>query len=306
MNSQSDTGRNDSHTALGADLKAARERHGWSLHQVSQELHIGDTILEALERGDYASLGAPIFVRGHLRNYARLLGMVEDEVLARYEQEHDKPVTPPLVTQKLDSSMHRSSPWLFSIVVLVVLVVLAAAWWTHRANHVRTQLAGTPAPAAGTTSAPVTALAPQNAPAVNPPVGEAAKPAADPEKHVPPPVRHPAASTTPRQVNKTVKLPPARKAAAAAGLTQVKFTLKQASWIEVYDAGGQRLYYDLAPAGDSINVSGAGPLQVFLGNSPGVSIQLNGKPFDQSSYMRADNTARFKIGQAASGGKQTG
>lgn len=314
MNTQSETDRNDSHTALGADLKAARERRGWSLHQVSQELHIGDTILEALERGDYASLGAPIFVRGHLRNYARLLGMGEEEVLARYETESDKPTAPPLVTQKQDSGMRRSSPWLFSIVVLVVLLVLAVAWWTHRENHVQSQLTGVASPAAGTASVPI-AAAPDNMPAVNAPGRQREKPAVQPEKHKAEPAKQPVVAAPQRQVNKTVKLPPAQKSAVksrteaagttAPGQTQVKFTLKQASWIEVYDVSGKRLYYDLAPAGDSINVSGAGPLQVFLGNSPGVSIQLNGKPFDQTAYTRVDNTARFKLGGAAPTDKQT-
>lgn len=317
MNNQSDTERNDSHTALGADLKAARERRGWSVHQVSQELHIGDTILEALERGDYASLGAPIFVRGHLRNYARLLGLVEDEVLARYEQEHDKPVTPPLVTQRLDSSMHRSSPWVFSMVVAVVLVVLAIAWWMHRDSHVQNQLANASAPVTGTASIPVAAASLERSQAAQLPPAEPVKPPAQTQERAPETVKHPVTAPPQRQVRKAVKLPPrapARTSAgngngtsvSVAGQTHVTFTLKQASWIEVYDATGKRLYYDLAPAGDSVNVSGTGPLQVFLGNSPGVSVQLNGEPFDQTSYMRADNTARFKLGQAAPDAKPAG
>ncbi|MGH8370937.1 MAG: helix-turn-helix domain-containing protein, partial [Gammaproteobacteria bacterium] len=128
MSTQTEPGRR----ALGAELKSARERRSLSLHQASQELHIGDWILDALERGDYATLGAPIFVRGHLRAYARLLGLGEEDVLARYEQESDKPVPPPLVTQKLDSGMHRASTRVFSSLVIVVLCVLAVAWWMHR------------------------------------------------------------------------------------------------------------------------------------------------------------------------------
>jgi len=84
----------------------------------------------------------------------------------------------------------------------------------------------------------------------------------------------------------------------AKSLTRVKFTLGAASWIEVYDNNGKRLYYDLAAAGSSLELSGAGPLQVFLGNAPGVSLELNGAPFDLKPYARPDNTARFKLGEA--------
>ncbi|HEV2322206.1 MAG TPA: DUF4115 domain-containing protein, partial [Gammaproteobacteria bacterium] len=69
-----------------------------------------------------------------------------------------------------------------------------------------------------------------------------------------------------------------------------------------YDAAGKRLYYDLAPAGGSLDLSGAGPLQVFLGNAPGVSVELNGAPFDIKPYSRADNTARFKLGAPGGAG----
>jgi cytoskeleton protein RodZ len=79
----------------------------------------------------------------------------------------------------------------------------------------------------------------------------------------------------------------------------VKFTLGAASWVEVYDNNGKRLYYDLAPAGDNLELSGAGPLQVFLGNAPGVSIELEGQPFDLKPFLRSDNTARFKLGSTA-------
>ena len=87
--------------------------------------------------------------------------------------------------------------------------------------------------------------------------------------------------------------------AADGTATLARFTLNSASWIEVYDSTGKRLYYDLAPAGDNLEVSGPGPLQVFLGNSPGVSLELEGAPFDLKPFLRSDNTARVKLGTAA-------
>jgi cytoskeleton protein RodZ len=281
------------------------------LHQASQELHIGDAILDALERGDYTTLGAPIFVRGHLRNYARLLGLGEDEVLTRYEEEGDKPAPPPLVTQKTDSGAPKATTWVFSLLVIVVLCALTVTWWMHRVQPVAGNAITTDAaksvvtapslPVPSTVSAPPAA---QAAGAVGvaseTPVGprseSAARQPVAPPPRVSKPIELPRRSTA-----SSASIAPAPKPATAAAAnvgtpTHVEFTLNQASWIEVYDVNGKRLYYDLAPAGEHVNVSGAGPLQVFLGNAPGVSIQLNGSRFDQTPFTRSDNTARFRLG----------
>ena len=289
----------------GADLKAAREGRGLTVRQVAQELHVGDAMIDALERGDYAVLGEPVFVRGHLRNYARALGIPESQVLSGYEQTQNKPPPPPLVTQHPMGGMHpRSREWTLRAVSAALVLVLGAAvvWWLSRPS----------APAATLSAAPV-ALAP--APAAStavPTVAEVAtapvadqKPAPKPEAALAPPPAKPAAPAphTAREnrvpagsgaANVAVSPKPA---AAEGALTRAVFTLSSASWIEVYDAGGKRIYYDLAPAGGSLELSGAGPLQVFLGNAPGVSIQVDGTSFDVASYTRPDNTARFKLGK---------
>ena len=83
-------------------------------------------------------------------------------------------------------------------------------------------------------------------------------------------------------------------------LVYAQFALSQPSWVEVYDASGKRLYYNLAPAGDKFEISGAEPLQVFLGNAPGVSVELNGAPFNLAPFIHSDNTARFHLGAAES------
>jgi cytoskeleton protein RodZ len=72
------------------------------------------------------------------------------------------------------------------------------------------------------------------------------------------------------------------------------------SWVEVYDASGERLYYDLGHAGSTVHVRGAAPLRVFLGDSPAVDVTVDGKPFDQSRFQHSDNTARFEIAAPAS------
>src|SRR5690606_11759211 len=69
----------------GKLLRLERERRGLTIAQVAGELHMDSGVTRALEAGDFASLGAPIFVKGHLRNYAKLLGMDGEKIVHAYE-----------------------------------------------------------------------------------------------------------------------------------------------------------------------------------------------------------------------------
>ena len=69
-------------TAVGERLRKAREAAGYSLADVSARSRMPIRVLEQLESGDWASLGAPVFVRGHVRSYGRVLGLtLEDQSL---------------------------------------------------------------------------------------------------------------------------------------------------------------------------------------------------------------------------------
>lgn len=290
----------------GADLKAAREGRGLTVRQVAQELHVADSMIDALERGDYAVLGEPVFVRGHLRNYARALGIPESQVLSGYEQTQNKPPPPPLVTQHPMGGMHsRARDWTLRAVsgALVLVLGVAVVWWLSRPSPPAATLSAAPT---ATTPVPVASTAVPTVAEVGAEPTAEQKPAPKPEPALAPPPAKPAATapraardSRPAAAGAANAAAGARQSAAAAdgSLTHAVFSLSSASWIEVYDAGGKRIYYDLAPAGGSLELSGAGPLQVFLGNAPGVSIQVDGTPFDVASYTRPDNTARFKLGK---------
>ena len=295
------------------DLQAIREARGVSVHQLAVELHVSDAMIMALEKGDYALLGQPVFVRGHLRNYARALGLPEADVLANYERTQHKPPPPPVVTiphtSRLDARAREWSTRAATLAVMVALVVLAITWWVRRPEAPAGQplatvpvavTAAVPAAATQTVSA-LTDLADNNRlPA--PSQKAASKPEAGASAEALPAkagVTH-AAKPIPAVPHATAPVPMAVAGPVdSRAVTHVKFTLGAASWIEVYDDSGKRLYYDLAGAGSTLDLSGAGPLQVFLGNAPGVSVELEGQPFDLKSFVRPDNTARFKLGSAA-------
>ena len=69
----------------GRQLRRAREEAGVSVDEISHDLHLDRAVVLALESDDYESLGAPVFVRGYLRSYARRLHLDEDDVVAGWQ-----------------------------------------------------------------------------------------------------------------------------------------------------------------------------------------------------------------------------
>lgn len=68
--------------STGSMLRDAREAAGLTLDMVAQQLKLAPRQVIALEEGDYGSLPGRTFVRGFVRNYARLLHIDADHVLA--------------------------------------------------------------------------------------------------------------------------------------------------------------------------------------------------------------------------------
>src|SRR5580700_7127703 len=69
---------------IGARLRAARELKGLTMLQAAEKLHVDPRTLEALEAEDFAALGADVYVRGHLRRYAELIGESPGELQELY------------------------------------------------------------------------------------------------------------------------------------------------------------------------------------------------------------------------------
>jgi hypothetical protein len=69
---------------LGKYLSSARELKGFDLHDAAQQTRISIQYLKALESEDFAKLPGEVFVRGFLKNYAKFLGLPEQDVLQKY------------------------------------------------------------------------------------------------------------------------------------------------------------------------------------------------------------------------------
>jgi len=68
----------------GPDLKLLREARGLSLRQMADVSKIGTRFLEYLEADRFAQLPPPVYLRGFLKEYARILGLDSHGVAEAY------------------------------------------------------------------------------------------------------------------------------------------------------------------------------------------------------------------------------
>ncbi len=80
-------GAGDPYDGVGADLRAARVRHGYSLQELSSRLRIQLDYLEAIEAGQFEALPGPAYAIGFLRSYANALGVDGEDVVLRFKSE---------------------------------------------------------------------------------------------------------------------------------------------------------------------------------------------------------------------------
>jgi cytoskeleton protein RodZ len=265
----------DTAAGCGARLRQAREAAGLTLEAVGQQLRMPVQVVKSLEAEQWDRLGAPVFVRGQLKSYARLLKVDLGDVL---DQAHIGPVVPPqLVSHTHTPRARRIAESLGRRALYVgITAVLAVPVWFATRGHFDS---------ASTT--PNTASL-DVIPAAVPVAGTA--PAAQAT-----PVVTPAPSTAPSAPYLASLTPVPRPTAAApapAGALSLQF--KGDSWVDIAAPDGSTVEKALIKSGETRTFSPGQVARMVLGNASAVEVQQAGTIIDLSPYQRA-NVARFTV-----------
>lgn len=73
---------------VGVLIRAARERTGLSVEELSDRTAIRPHVLEGIEADDFAACGGDFYARGHLRTLARFLGLNPGDLVAAYDEHY--------------------------------------------------------------------------------------------------------------------------------------------------------------------------------------------------------------------------
>ena len=264
----------------GQQLRQAREAQGLAIAQVAAELHLGENQIDALESERFELIGAPVFVRGHLRNYASLLKLDSEQLLGHMQPLGTDP-SPAAVSTEVEMAMQRDRrvrriKLAAGFVIAVVVLLYVGLWIVERVNDLYgVELAGPP---------PI--IVPQAA------GGEAAGDVDTPGSAAQS-IELPAAAADAEAVEEPLAAEPPVQVAPSTKRLTVRFNRE--SWIEAYDARGRRLIYEMGAAGSERTLTGVPPVEIFLGFADGVEILVDGEPFALQNARRRGNTAQITI-----------
>ena len=118
----------------GERLQAARIQMGISLDDIAKRMHLSTSIVEAIEDNHFEEIAAPIFVKGYLRAYARIVSLDEDDMIDQYIDFYSGEDPPISSTSNVASELSVADArvkWTTYIVVLIVGVLLAAWLWNR-------------------------------------------------------------------------------------------------------------------------------------------------------------------------------
>ncbi len=291
----------------GKLLRETRTGRNLTLEQVADDLCLTPQQVEAMENDDYADLPGATYVRGYLRNYARLLGLPEERIL-------ETAAIPTTVIMSgagnrkaamaVENTRNTTVAFLTAVIV-AILLGLIYSWWQSRetpgpepvtssdtAQSLPESVRGAAAPAAAS-AAGQSAATQTSAEVASPPAASAAA-SGDviPESA---PANLPAAAAdagTPQDNAAPAATEPVSVSSADGSNLVLKFSAD--SWVDIQDASGNTLIRRTVPAGETIAFRGTPPFKVFLGYARGVNVNYRAEDYDVTPHI-SGAIARFTL-----------
>jgi cytoskeleton protein RodZ len=311
---------------VGEQLKSARIQMGMTPDTVAKQLKLSARQIIALEADDISQLPAGPFLRGFVRNYARLVNLDPEHLLG---QDHTRRLAvPPLDAAPPNRGELREAggiraeggtlKWVIPVVLITALLV-GVTWYEVRkpkpvqtstntpadlpvkpsltqaaATPSLTSSMPTPASVVGSTAMPSAPIS-MTAPGLSPQVTEAL--AAPPATTV----VAPSSSTAPAT---TTPVPAAATAAAAVTVPVSAATAKgvalelvfgEQAWAEIRDGEGNVLTSKTHAKGAKVALSGQPPFRFTVGNARNVTLTRDGTVVDLAARIGAGDVAKFTL-----------
>jgi cytoskeleton protein RodZ len=280
----------------GALIRRARERVRMAPEELAAQTKLARGTLEALERDDFKVLVEPVYVRGYYRKCAKVLGISEKDLVDSYEAmvAPRTPEAPAKLRLASGSELGSGSRLPLALAIgaaLIAVIVLSLIWFARGEvtrvaplpeaakvevtppveNKTEAPPADAAAPGAAATTTPDASATPAAVPAAAPAVPAA--PAA-PAAATPAPAAAALAAPAPVAPAAPRAAGPGTPAVVSVGNATLTLHFNITSWARIDDASGKILVNGLVRAGEKQSWTGPAPFSVFLGNAPGVTVDV--------------------------------
>jgi cytoskeletal protein RodZ len=223
--------------SIGDTLAEARRQAGLTITQVSRQTRIRESIIRAIEQGDFSACGGDFYARGHIRSIAAAVGVDPVPLIREYDEEHGPPgamrasqIFEPATPIKIREPRNLHLGWVLAVAVLALAGFGAYHFYP---KHTSTD----------PTASATVGLHSRTTPTVK--ASTASKPA-------------------------TQKKPGPPEAV-------IVLTAAQDCWVGLNSTTGRTLYQGLVLAGSTKTWNEKDQVSLTIGNPPGITLTVNGK-----------------------------
>ncbi len=281
--------------SAGEQLKHLREQKNLSVQDIASRLNLEVRIIEAIENNNFEILSAATYARGYLRSYAKILEADPDAIIASYN--NSAPAPPEIIPEIKHPTQTSSSDKpvkAFTYLISLTLVILLVAWWqsnfiVDNMDFIAQNEAESEAEAAYGLSYPITVIEHPSSPFFHAVEATTEEDAATEQAEAD--NQQDAVADLDHEVQSPLLVTTENE-----GPDTLILRLTADSWIEIFDAMGNKVYVNIARQGQELSLKGTAPFNMLLGFAEGVSVEFNGEPFDTRPFTRG-SIARFSLGE---------
>ena len=270
---------NKDEISCGERLASKRSEKELSINQVAREIKIEPHVIEMIENNEFESIGAPVFVKGYLRQYSELVGLDPNLIIEKYNAINSIEDSSPIVNDSVDQiSKYVLTPKIILIAIFVILIsfgVLATVFGIF-----------------GNNEAVVIKMETET----------------ESQESLLPPVTAPQIDSSETQIDETLEMETETESQESLlPSTADEFFIEEnfmnlaiiysgLCWTEIFDANGERLFFGLGDQDREVNIDGLPPFDVMLGAADNLlEIKLEGREYNVVDSIRRGEVLRFKV-----------
>lgn len=304
----------------GQMLKDARKALNLSIEDVAERLNFTITMVRNIEAEQFDDKLPATYTRGYLRNYAKLVELDQNEVLASYEmlgvakiQRSEMQSFSKVMKKRAENNRLM---WISYLIAALLIGSTVFWWWQLPVTTISTNNTVTNVESHSIQQeqqldnslkdVQQTSQSSEQSSTTNP-VSQTVTDAPTPATTIADTAVDNASGSVTASENsttETLQSDPAIVTNQAAivedthsrvsDISQAEFYFAGDCWVNIYDASGERVAWGIKKAGYTMHIQGKAPFKVTLGKPELVSIKLNQQRVDLSAFGKG-NIAKFTL-----------